>query len=54
MNAHNLMVKDTFRERGPREGSPIIAMRFVPMALAAVRLDLSETDWERLYSTLVD
>lgn len=54
MNAHDLMFTDDFRERDPREDSRIIAMRFVEMALAALRHDLSEEDRERLYNTLLD
>ncbi len=54
MNAHDLMFEGDFRERDPREDSRIIAMRFVEMALAALRHDLSEEERERLYNMLLD
>ena len=54
MQAHDLMFRDEFRERDPREDSWIIAMRFAELTLAALRQDLSEEDRERLYNTLLD
>ena len=54
MNAHDQMFENDFRERDPREDSRIIAIRFVEMALAALRHDLSEEERERLYNTLLD
>ena len=54
MNAHDLMFTDEFRERNPREDSRIIATRFLEIALAALRHDLSEADRERLYNILLD
>ena len=54
MSMHDLMFADDPWVRDPREDSRVIAMRFVEMALAALRHDLSEGDRERLYNSLLN
>ena len=53
MDAHDRMLGNAASNQDPREANRIITLRFLELALAALRHDLSDDDRERLYNGLL-